>query len=298
MPTLAAVGTVAAALVAFGFGGCDDKSSATATDEATGAVRQAADDADRLSTASGYPFATSLANQLHLRTPEQEYEALSSPAQVPSQESIGVYATASTLWLSKRVPGGLVVQLRRVKRGPARGTYGPTVVTPSGLADGDFVTPIKESWTTSVGPSARVTRDSAVSASTPASLRIDGTGRRGRVPTLVYQVVQNLASRAAGTVYTVNLVARARNLSRPLAVETKLDYRDGSYEFFVAAPQGKQGIVGGVPKGRVDVWLPLESRAVARKDVAQVTVYAADAGVAPLRGSAWIDDITLAVSRP
>jgi hypothetical protein len=221
---------------------------------------------------------------------------LSSPTQVASGTSIGIYATASTLWVNKRAPGGLVIQLRRVNRGPARGTYGPTAITPSGLANGDFATPIGEAWTIQVGGIARVARDGKVSANTPASLRVEGRGRRGRVPTLVYQVVRALASRAAGTVYTVDLVALRHNLTRPLAVETKLNYRDGSYEFFLARPRQKQGS-GGIPPGSSSGWIPLQSRAVAHKSVAALTVYAVDTGAIALRGSAWIDDVTLTVTK-
>jgi hypothetical protein len=294
---LAAIGTIAAALAASGMGSCgNDHARPNSTEEARADLVRAANLADRLSRAGGYPFATSLANELHLRDPARVYEPLSSPAQVASGASIGVYATASTLWLNKRAPGGLVIQLRRVNRGPARGTYGPTAITPSGLPDGDFATPINETWTVQAGRIARVSRDSKVSANTPASLRVDGTGRRGRIPTVVYQVVRPLTSRAAGTVYTVDLEARSHNLSRPLSVETKLDYRDGSYEFFLAVPQGSQRS-GGVPAGSSSGWVPLESRAVAHKPVTGLTVYAVDTGLTPLRGSAWIDDVTLTVTK-
>jgi hypothetical protein len=168
---------------------------------------------------------------------------------------------------------------------------------PSGLADGDFATPVNEMWTIQVGPIARVARDSKVSANTPASLRVDGTGRRGRVPTIVYQTIQPLPSRSAGTVYTVDLVARSQNLSRPLLMETKLVYKDGSYDFFLAMSQGPQGAAGGIRAGSSRGWIPLESRAFARKRVAGLTIYAVDTGVIPLRGSAWIDDVTLTVAR-
>ena len=189
------------------------------------------------------------------------------------------------------------MQLRRVNRWAARGTYGPVAILPSGLADGDFVTPINETWTIQVGRIAHVARDPKVAANTPGSLRIDGTGRRGRVPTLVYQVVRALASRRKGTVYTVDLLARSRGLSRRVSVETRVDYRDGSYEFFVAKPQGQQS-AGGVPAGSSRGWIPLEVRAVAHKPASTLTIYAADTGMSPLRGSAWIDDVTLATARP
>jgi hypothetical protein len=208
-----------------------------------------------------------------------------------------VYTTASTLWLSTRASGGVVVQLRRVNRGPARGTYGPTAITPSALANGDFSTPTKETWIVQEGAGARIARDSKVSATTAASLRVDGTGRRGQLPTLVYQVVRPLASRAAGTVYTVDLVARSDKLSRPLWAGTKLDYRDGSYDFFVAAPQSARRVGHGVPQGSAGHWLALESRAVARKRVIRLTIYAVDTGVTGLRGTAWIDDVTLTVAK-
>ncbi len=296
---LTAIGTIAAAAVASGIAGCGNDHARPKPNEATdAALLRAANIADRLSTAGGYPFSISLANQLHLSDPARVYEPMSSPAQVASRSSIGVYATASTLWLNKRTPGGLVIQLRRVDHGPARGTYGPVPITPSALADGDFATPINEPWAIQVGRIARVTRDPKVSANTPASLRIDGTGRRGRIPTLVSQTIEPPGFRGVGTTYTVDLVARSRNLNRRLSVETRLDYSDGSYEFFLAVPQGPTGAAAGVPSGSSRGWIPLESRAVANKPVTRLVIYAVDTGVIPLRGSAWIDDVTLTVSRP
>jgi hypothetical protein len=298
-PRLAVIATIAAALVAAATGACGkDGASPDSTEAANEALVRAADVADRLSTGAGYPFPTSLASQLHLRDPETVYEPLSSPAHVPSRAAIGVYTTASTLWLKMRAFGGLVVELRRVNRGPARATYGPAATTPSGLSNGDFVTPIDETWTMHMGRIARVARDRAVAAATPGSLRIDGTGKRDRTPTLVYQSVRPLNSRGAGTVYTVNLVARTRQLSRPLAVEIKLAYQDGSYDFFVATPHGRHGAAIGVPAASSADWFPLESRAVARKRVRELTVYAVDTGVTQLRGTAWIDDVTLAIRTP
>jgi hypothetical protein len=128
-------------------------------------------------------------------------------------------------------------------------------------------------------------------------LRINGTGRQGRIPTLVYQTIEPLASRAVGTTYTVDLVARSDDLTRPLSVETKLDYRDGSYEFFVATPRSKLIAGGGIPNGSSGHWLALEIRAVAHEHVSRLTVYAVDTGVTPLRGTAWIDDVTLVVTK-
>jgi hypothetical protein len=113
----------------------------------------------------------------------------------------------------------------------------------------------------------------------------------------VYQVVRDLSSRRKGTAYTIDLVVRSHGLSRSVSVETKLDYRDGSYEFFVARPQGPQSAAG-IPAGSSRGWVPLEGRAVAHKPVTRLTIYAVDTGLIPLRGSAWIDDVTLAVARP
>lgn len=295
---LAAIGTLTGAFMACGVGSCgNDHAHPKPTDSANAALLRAANIADRLSAAGGYPFSTSLANQLHLSDPARPYEALSSPTQVASGASIGVYATASTLWLTRRVQGGLVMQLRRVNRGQARGTYGPTAITPSGLANGDFSTPLNETWRIEGGPVARVARYPQVSRASPASLRVKGTGRRGRSPTLVYQTIEPLPLRAAGTAYTVDLVARTADLSRPLAVEAKLDYRDGSYEFFVAMRRNAQSAGAAIPKGTSSKWVALEIRAVARKRVRRLTVYAVDTGLIPLRGTAWIDDVTLVVTK-
>jgi hypothetical protein len=294
-----AAAMICAAVAGLGIAGCGTDHSRSDSSESAGAeLRHAADIADHLSTAAGYPFATSLANELHLSDPKTVYEPLTSPAQTASKGAIGVYTTGTTLWLSKRGPGNLVTQLRRVNGGPARGTYGPEAATPSGLVNGDFATPLSETWSIQPGRIARVTRDPHVFSRTPASLRVDGRGGRNRVPSLVFQTPERLVSHAAGTVYTVDLLARTMRLSRPLSVETKLDYRDGTYEFFFATPQGPSQPAGGVPAGTSRGWIPLESRAVAKKPVQRLTFYAVDTGSAPLKGSAWIDDVTLAVTKP
>ena len=57
-----------------------------------------------------------------------------------------------------------------------------------------------------------------------------------------------------------------------------------------AAPAHEQSAGAGIPKGASSQWIPLEIRAVARKRVRRLTVYAVDTGLIPLRGTAWIDD--------
>jgi hypothetical protein len=292
------IGAIAVALAMCGVAGCGGDRRPHSVESAGADLRSAADIADHLSTGGRYPFSTSLANELHASDPSTVYEPLVFPAQIPSGSAIGVYATASTVWLSKRGPAGLVIELRRVSRGAAKGTYGPAAITPSAIVNGDFATPVSETWSIQAAGIAQVRRDSHVFAKTSASLRVDGTGRPGRRPTIVYQIPPGLASRAAGSVYTVDLLARSRRLSRPLSVETKIEYGDGSYDFFLARPQGGKGSQAGIPAGSSDGWIPLESRAVARKRVTRLIFYAVDTGLAPLRGSAWIDDVTLGIAKP
>jgi hypothetical protein len=170
-------------------------------------------------------------------------------------------------------------------------------VTPSPLIDGDFTTPIGDAWTIQRGGVAKAVRDTTVFKSAPASLKIVGAGVRGRIATTVYQTVTQLTSRRKGTIYTVDLLARTTNLSRPLVVDAKLIYTDGSFQFFIASPRSPSSAVG-ISRGSSQGWIPLEARATARKSVASLVVYAADTGLGALRGSAWIDDVTLSEATP
>jgi hypothetical protein len=285
---------VCAAIAGCGGGG---KSHPAAGQPTKGDLEHAATIAQRFATSAGFPFSGTLANELHLSDLSTPYESLASPGEIPPAGSIGVYATASTLWLTTRGTTGTIVELRRVILGQARGTYGPTTVTPSPVINGDFTTPISDTWTIQKGGIATARRDSSVSNSPPASLRIKGTGSASRVATTVYQTVSQLTSHAKGTTYTIDFLARSDALSRPLLVDAKLVYTDGSYQFFVAMPRSQSGAAG-IPAGSSQGWVPLETQAIARKQVASLVIYAADTGVTRLRGSAWIDDVTLSEAKP
>jgi hypothetical protein len=116
---------------------------------------------------------------------------------------------------------------------------------------------------------------------------------------LVYQTIEPLASHTVGTVYTVDFVARSDNLSRPLSVETKLDYRDGSYEFFVAIAAEQDGRRRRHNrKARQVIRSRSKSGQLHGKHVSRIDpLRGRPTGVIPLRGTAWIDDVALVVTK-
>jgi hypothetical protein len=250
----------------------------------------------RLTTPDGYPFAVSLVSTLQTIDPSARYEILDAPTQAPATGSIGVYTSAHSLWLRMLGPRGEVVQVQRVVNGTRTATYGPAFVGPSIVADGNFTAPLGDVWSVQRGAIATATRDASVYFNSPASLRVDGTGSKGRSATTVSQPVgQGLAPGAHG-IYEVGLLARTRSLSRPLSVELKLVYDDGSYQFFSATSRSQATATTGIPQGTSNGWLPLQIRAVAREHVRSIVLFAADSGLLPLRGTAWIDDIVLSVA--
>ncbi len=221
--------------------------------------------------------------------PSTKYQVLVTPDAVPANGAIGIFVSADSLWLRiKR--GDRITELRRVGVGPDIGTYGPFAISPTTVPDGEFGSPLLGVWTVQTSRFASVHWDTSVHEGSPGSLRIDGTGRTGRVATAVTQGLASAAPAPADTVYRVALVAKAHDLSRPIVFELKLLYTDGTYEIFSAtSSNGTPNLPAGTSKG----WLPLQIQAVAHMPVKGVVLFAADTGLIPLRGSAWVDDFTL-----
>jgi len=244
---------------------------------------------------AGYPFALSLVSSLQTADPKVSYQALDSPVQRPAPHMVGVYSTQHSVWLRTLGHGQTVIELRGVTRGSGVTAYGPYVVSPASAADGNFTSPLSDVWIVHQGSIARVARDTHTYLSPPASLRVAGSGSRGAVPTTVTQPLGGNAIAARGTVYNVTLMVKASRLSRALDVEVKLTYVGGSYQFFEAAARKSSSF--GIPAGSSRGWIPIELSAVAAKPVRSATLFAVDTGTAPLRGSAWIDNIDASYGR-
>jgi hypothetical protein len=294
--TILLVVLVAVASAAVVLAGSTSKSTSGQGAGGRGELQHALALVDSVTTPPVYPFTVSLVNALQRKDVDTQFQPLDSPMQVPSVGSIGVYATVHSVWLRRLGPAGTVQQLEQVSAGAGAGIYGPGTVSSLLVPNGDFSSPLTSAWTVSQGSIATMTRANRVYASAPDSLRITGTGRNASVATYVSQSFDGGLPTAAGTSYDLGLVARTLHLSRPLSVELKLLYRDGTYQFFTVTPRQPGSSNTGIPAGSSSTWMPLGAHAVARKPVSRVVVFAADTGTQALRGSAWVDDIVLSAS--
>jgi hypothetical protein len=246
---------------------------------------------DSFVTTRGFPPTVAAVANLRRVDPRTDYQDQASPYAAPLGRGVGVYTLGESVWLRKGASADADEELRQIMLAPARGNYGPAVVGTSTVPDGDFDSPLDQVWTVQAGPIALVSRDPGVYARPPASLRITGTGRAGQPATTVTQVIGG--ARAAGTEYVLRLLAKTRGLSRDLAVELKLSYRNGSYRFFLATSLTAGAVVGGISSGTTRGWVPVTLTAVAAKAVTRATLFVADTGLEPLRGNAWIDQVEL-----
>jgi hypothetical protein len=230
---------------------------------------------------------------MRLADPRTPYEVLASPSGIPFSGSIGIYATGGSIWVRQTVRGGRET-VRQIASGPAAGIYGPTRERSNIVIDGDFEAPLAPAWTVQASPVARVQRASGGPIGDRNALRVVGTGHRSDgLSTTVTQTVASAAPAPRGTEYLIGLLARASGLSRPVSVELRLDYRDGSYQFFLGTSWQRGVVVDGTPDGTTRGWTPITIRAVAAKAVRSATLFTVDTGSQPLRGTLWLDEVGL-----
>ena len=222
------------------------------------------------------------------------YAPLDTLGQRPPRGTVGVYSTSDSIWLRTWQGYNTLAEIRQVGHGDTASIYGPSVVAATSVPDGDFSSPLKDVWVAQQGLVASASRDASTYSSRPAALRVVGTNRTGPVATTVTQTLDLRGLRtSAGARLEVALVAKSQNLSRPVSVELKLLYADGSYQFFPATSRQSQGSVAGIPAGTSSGWIPLQITAVARRRVTGSVLFAIDTQTRPLRGTAWVDDFVL-----
>lgn len=245
----------------------------------------------------GYPFAATLASQLHQRDPGVKFIPVASSGVVPSEAgAITVLTTATTVSLRAKTSDGRLLELKQIARGRDKGTYGPSVLEPgSNLRNAGFSLPLASDWYIEAAPNARIERDPRVGLSPGGSLRLVGTRRTAKRPSIaIQQTVPRYRGR--GTSYALQGVARTRKLSRAVAMELKLTYGDGTHTFAPATTRvAFRGKRSGIPPGSSSTWIPLQAVALARKRVASVEVFAVDTGPKRLSGTVWVDDLRIEV---
>jgi hypothetical protein len=133
------------------------------------------------------------------------------------------------------------------------------------------------------------------------SARVHARGRRVRGSVVLTQVTRQIGVVAPGSRYRLVLRALAQGLNRPVQVELKLIYENGTFDFHlgraVAGPSGLPSGTG-IPPGTWRSWIRLEVDAVAKQRVRAIQVYAFDSGPGLLRGTVWIDGVELSSRAP
>lgn len=239
-----------------------------------------------------------LASRLHVADPGMRYEGLADYRSVPdSTAAIGVFVGGrDDLWLWGKAVDGTLRGAHVVLRGPRSGTYLLDGPSRSLLVNGDLEQPFVAPWQVSPSRVAEVASDPALSWASDSSLRIRGRGRRGRQSTFIAQIVKKLPDRSVGATYTMRMQAYTRNLSRPLPAAMKFNYRDGSADFFPVVA-GTAGVPGGedapIPQDTDKLWQVGTAIARARKPLGSIQVFIVDTGLRRLRGSVWIDGVSL-----
>jgi oligosaccharide repeat unit polymerase len=126
---LASLGLVAALVAITLLGTSDNAPPASNVGGQGKRMVTAAHRARRAYSRGGYPFAATLASQLHQADPGVRYIPLRSPSSLPAEVGVvGVYTTSSTALLRARSKGGGALEVRQVAAGRDSGTYGPVSI--------------------------------------------------------------------------------------------------------------------------------------------------------------------------
>jgi oligosaccharide repeat unit polymerase len=257
-------------------------------------LKEAAGKAHRVFDGGEFPSSLALASQLHVSDPRFLFLPLASIGSLPSDPgTIGVFAARTTLWLRTFTRNGVIIELRQDEMGSNRAVRERLITPRRNLTrDSGFESPVPR-WFISQSRGARAEIDRSVSLNGKASLKIAGTGKPSDGATVATQLVTNLPTRSAGSVYLLTLMIRTKRLPHSVPAELKFLYGNGAYEFFSARPRTPQARAGH-GKATARSWVKLEARGVARRNLVAVEIFAADTGVAATaRGSQWIDEVEL-----
>ena len=177
---------------------------------------------------------------------------------------------------------------------PPQATTTVQAAAPNLLSDGGFEETDLSAWMVESTDAAEIKLDMTEAVEGKQSLQIRATGStKGKQTAFASQLLAELPERAKGTKYELTAKTMTAGLSRPLSFSVRLNYRDGSFEFFGGGPAG---VTTGIPNGTDTNWSEVRAIAVARKPVETLTIFAFDVGANDLQGTAWIDDVRLTSS--
>jgi oligosaccharide repeat unit polymerase len=217
-----------------------------------------------------------VAERLHFRDPATEFQALPASYERPLPRTVGVSISANGYWLKARSEAGTLVELyRRIGGGTSRKDL---------LARRGSNT--AQRWLVGrAGNTVLKLRREPGDADVSPRLRIIGTGRKTKRPSFVATVVSdNLPSRGPGSRYALRIHAHTEGLSRPVPVELKFIYGDGTYSFRSAH----------IPAGSMRRKVVIVSNR-ATKPLHAIQVFVADI-VGSMRGEISISNAVLAVT--
>ena len=245
-----------------------------------------------------------LVSQLQLSDPGVNWQEMLAVGEVPAGGG-GVAVVTAPKWeaFAARTAKGEVLEVIREERGRYAGTYGPFIAPQGGAVSNPTFAPQLQSWSFSRGTVASATNVSHRLDLGDARLEVRGTGRSGRATT-VYQVIpaSAIASIRAGKVVSVSSTDRSlnltlryqtRRLTRRLAVKLRLDYVDGTRQFFAAIPRGPSAAATGLPEGTSSGWRSLVVSAVPRRPYTDAILYAVDTGRRSFRGDVLVTGANL-----
>lgn len=244
-----------------------------------------------------FPSPSALASRLFVNDPAYAFTALGAPDQLPLAPGvIGVYTHQGSLTL-RAFERGTVVQL-----GSPAPVLPASALGPGGtlLVNGDFDDGLRTGWQLANNAVASIVVSRKAMWQGHHALVVTGSGTMGVVgsSTVVEQFVGSLPSAAAGTTFDLALTARQVQLSRELAVEVKLLYTDGSYQFFDAHRlSGGVGRALGILPGGGQSWRRYAVTARAREPVSSIEVFAVDTGSRALTGAVYLSGLSLTERR-
>jgi hypothetical protein len=164
------------------------------------------------------------------------------------------------------------------------------------LANSSFEEGALPPWQVAGQKYARVAVTRELSWEGQYSARVRARGRRVNGSVLIAQIAGSVKA-GRGSRYRLVLRARTRRLSRPVQVEIKLVYDNAKYDFFpgraVAGSPGLPKSGKGIPPGTWRRWITVRAKAVARRPVEAIQIFAFDSGPGRLRGTVWIDGVEL-----
>jgi hypothetical protein len=161
------------------------------------------------------------------------------------------------------------------------------------LAGGGFEQDNLDDWSLYAPARVTFTIDHVTRWRGQSSLRVSARVAQVQTSVTVRQLAILLPNTRVGSLYTLTLRAKTRQLSRQVPVEMKLSYRDKSHDFCVGELEGARL---GIPRGTTNDWIPMKIQAIARKPLDSVEVFLLDSGPGRLSGFAWVDDVRLRTS--